>query len=159
VSATVLSAILAVLLTNRLGLWLLAIVLLGVWLLSNFVGAHTSGWSALATRFRTGPQPEGLRLKHQVVRVGKVRESRATIMIPTTAGLYLYSHPLMLFRPPLLIPWSLIRYAGGHQFLWLHTRVLDLDGVTTIGVRDAAFRAITPYLTGTSPLATTEAQS
>ena len=67
-------------------------------------------------------------------------------MIPTAAGLYLHSHPLMFFRPPLLIPWSLIRYAGGHQFLWMHTRVLDLDGVTTIGVRDAAFRQITPYL-------------
>jgi hypothetical protein len=138
---------------------LFGIGVLGVWLLSNFWEAHTSGWWALATRFRAGPQPEGSPLKHQVVRVGKVRESYATIMIPTTAGLYLHSHPLVLFRPPLLIPWSLIRYAGGHQFLWLHTRVLDLDGVTTIGVRDAAFRAITPFLTGTSPLATSEAQS
>jgi hypothetical protein len=79
-------------------------------------------------------------------------------MIPTAAGLYLHSHPLVVFHPPLLIPWSLIRYAGGHQFLWLHTRVLDLDGVTTIGVRDSAFREISPYLTNSQP-ATSEVSS
>ena len=127
--------------------WWAAFALLGLWLMSNALGAYTSGWTALARRFRAGSQPEGPRLTHQVVRVGSVRESRLTVMIPTATGLYLHSHPLMFFRPPLLIPWSLIRYAGGHQFLWLHTRVLDLDGVTTVGVRDAAFREISPYLT------------
>jgi|SRR5579862_5186482 len=126
--------------------WWAGLLLLG-WITSNAIGAHTSGWSALARRFQSGSPPEGPRLAHQVVRVGSVRESRSTVMIPTHAGLYLHSHPLMFFRPPLLIPWSLIRYAGGHQFLWLQTRVLDLDGVTTIGVRDDAFREITPYLT------------
>jgi hypothetical protein len=135
-------------------IWWLAVLLLGLWALSNLLGARTSGWSALARRFRAGPQPEGPKLTHQVLRVGSVRERRATVMIATAAGLYLCSHPLMLFRPPLLIPWSLIRYAGGHQFLWLHTRVLDLDGVTTIGVRDDAFRAISPFLTGVSLAAT-----
>ena len=79
-------------------------------------------------------------------------------MIPSPVGLYLQSHPLLFFRPPHLIPWSLIRYAGGHQFLWLHTRVLDLDGVTTVGVRDNAFREISPYLTD-AQLATSEASS
>src|SRR5215469_6181884 len=126
--------------------WWAALLLLG-WIVSNAIGAYTSGWSALARCFRTGSQPEGPRLTHQVVRVGSVRESRSTVLITTDAGLYLHSHPLMFFRPPLLIPWSLIRYAGGHQFLWMHTRVLDLDGVTTVGVRDNAFREITPYLT------------
>ncbi|HZS61250.1 MAG TPA: hypothetical protein VFA43_18380 [Gemmatimonadaceae bacterium] len=121
-------------------------LLVGLWIASNAIGAYTSGWSALARRFQSGSQPEGPRLTHQVVRVGSVRESRSTVMIPTAAGLYLHSHPLMFFRPPLLIPWSLIRYAGGQDFLWMRTRVLDLDGVTTIGVRDNAFREITPYL-------------
>ncbi len=71
-------------------------------------------------------------------------------MIPTADGLYLCSHPLILFRPALLIPWSLIRYAGGRQFLWMHARVLDLDGVTTLSIRDEAFRAISPYLSDVS---------
>lgn len=127
--------------------WWGAFALLVGWVVSNAIGAYTSGWSALARRFRAGSQPEGPRLTHAVVRVGAVRESRGTVLIPTEPGLYLRSHPLMFFRPPLLIPWSLIRYAGGHQFLWMHTRVLDLDGVTTLGVRDDAFREITPYLT------------
>jgi len=109
-----------------------------------------NGWSALAKRFRAGAAPDDPRLTHQVVRVGRVREGRATTMIPTASGLYLCSHPLMLFRPPLLIPWSLIRYAGGRQFLWMHARVLDLDGVTTIGIRDEAFIAISPFLTDVS---------
>jgi hypothetical protein len=126
------------------------LAVLSVWFLSNFLNAHTSGWSALARRFRAGALPDGQRLTHQVVRVGRVRERRATIMIPATAGLYLRSHPLMLFRPPILVPWSLIRYAGGRQFLWLHARVLDLDGVTTIDIRDEAFVAIGPFLTGVS---------
>jgi hypothetical protein len=133
---------------------LVAIVLLGVWTLSNWSGAHTSGWAALARRFRAGAPPDSPRLTHQVVRVGRVGERRATTMIPTSDGLYLCSHPLMLFRPPLLIPWSLIRYAGGRQFLWMHARVLDLDGVTTLGVRDEAFRAIVPYLSDVSLAAT-----
>jgi hypothetical protein len=123
---------------------------LAVWIFSNAIGARTSGWSALAKRFRTDAEPAGPKLARQVMRVGSVRESRSTTMIPTPAGLYLHSHPLVFFRPPLLIPWSLIRYAGGQQFLWLGTRVLDLDGVTTIGVRDAAFREISPYLAGAS---------
>jgi hypothetical protein len=131
-------------------LFLFAIGLLAVWTVSNWSGAHTSGWAALARRFRAGAQPDAPRLTHQVVRVGRVGERRATVMIPTTDGLYLCSHPLMLFRPPLLIPWSLIRYAGGRQFLWMHARVLDLDGVTTLGVRDEAFRAIVPFLSDVS---------
>jgi len=129
--------------------WWAAVALLGFWLLSNALAAYSSGWSALAKRFRAGPQPAGPKLTGQVAR------SRSTVMIPTATGLYLHSHPLVLFHPPLLIPWSLIRYAGGHQFLWLHTRVLDLDGVTTIGVRDEAFKEISPYLTDAS-LATSE---
>jgi hypothetical protein len=128
--------------------WWAALVVLAFWLLSNATVAYTSGWTALARRFRAGSQPEGPRLAGQVAR------SRSTVMIPTAAGLYLHSHPLVLFHPPLLIPWSLIRYAGGQQFLWLRTRVLDLDGVTTIGVRDSAFREISPYLTGASPAPT-----
>lgn len=127
--------------------WWGAFALLGGWIVSNAISAYTSGWSALARGFRAGSEPEGPRLRHQVSRVGSVRESRSTVMIPTADGLYLHSHPLMFFRPPLLIPWSLIRYAGGHQFLWMHARVLDLDGVTTISVHDNAFREITPYLT------------
>ena len=138
--------------------WWFAFVLLAFWLASNRLGAYTSGWSALARRFRAGPQPDGPKLTHQVVRVGSVGERRTTVMIPTAAGLYLYSHPLMFFRPPLLIPWSLIRYAGGRQFLWLHTRVLDLDGVTTINVREPAFHEISPYLTD-AQLATSEVSS
>lgn len=130
-------------------LWF-AIAVLGVWTLSNWSGAHTSGWSALAKRFRSGAQPDGPRLTHQVVRFGRVGERRATIMVPTADGLYLSGHPLMMFRPALLIPWSLIRYAGGQQFLWMHARVLDLDGVTTLSVRDEAFRTISPYLSDVS---------
>jgi hypothetical protein len=130
--------------------WWIVLVLLALWLVGNAIGARASGWSALATRFRAGPQPDAPKLTHQVLRVGSVRESRATVMIATDAGLYLCSHPLVLFRPPLLIPWSLIRYAGGQQFLWMRTRVLDLDGVTTIGVRDTAFQAISPFLTSAS---------
>lgn len=138
-------------------LLLLAIALLGIWTLSNWSGAHTSGWAALAKRFRAGPQPDGPRLTHQVVRVGRLGERRGTSMIPTADGLYLCSHPLILFRPALLIPWSLIRYAGGRQFLWMHARVLDLDGITTLSIRDEAFRAINPYLVGVTPVATSEA--
>jgi len=80
-------------------------------------------------------------------------------MIPAVEGLYLHSHPLVMFHPPLLIPWSLIRYAGGQQFLWLRTRVLDLDGITTISLSDAAFREISPFLTSASPTTTSGAPS
>jgi hypothetical protein len=133
--------------------WWAAFVVLSFWVSSNAIVAYTSGWIGLAKRFRAGAPPEGPRLTHQVAR------SRGTVMIPAVEGLYLHSHPLVMFHPPLLIPWSLIRYAGGQQFLWLRTRVLDLDGVTTISVSDAAFREIGPFLTNASQTTTTGASS
>ena len=133
--------------------WWAALVLLSLWVMSNAIVAYTSGWIALAKRFRAGAPPEGPRLTHQVAR------SRSTVMIPAVEGLYLHSHPLVMFHPPLLIPWSLIRYAGGQQFLWLRTRVLDLDGITTISLSDAAFREISPFLTSASPTTTSGAPS
>lgn len=109
--------------------------------------AEMSGWPALARQFRADQRPAGKRLRRQVVSLGPTHESGVTRIITGPAGLYLDVHPLFRFRrPPLLLPWSAVRYRSERRLLWLRWHELDLAGVTVVGVKPKAFKSIAPFL-------------
>jgi hypothetical protein len=109
---------------------------LGFWMLVTGLLAVLSGWSALAAAFPGGARPLGEPIRGQVLGTGRVQEKNVTTAIPTAAGLYLY--PMVLFRyrrPPVLVPWTKVRYLDSHQLLWARWHEVDLGGVTTLKVR------------------------
>ncbi|HEX2779205.1 MAG TPA: hypothetical protein VHM30_06890 [Gemmatimonadaceae bacterium] len=126
---------------------LFVVAFVGLWLLVGLLLSELSGWASLARRYPGGPRPEGVRLRGQVVGMGAVGEKGVTTLVPTAAGLYLYSHPLFRFRrPPVLVPWSEIRYAGELGFLFWRSIGLDLGPVTRMRVKRDAYQALAPYL-------------
>ncbi len=109
---------------------------LGFWMLVTGLLAVLSGWPALAAAFPGGPRPVGEAIRGQVLGTGRVQEKNVTTAIPTAGGLYLY--PMVLFRyrrPPVLVPWTMVRYLESHQLLWARWHEIDLGGVATLKVR------------------------
>ena len=118
--------------------------------------AWNSGWSALATRYRTHVRPNGRRFWRQVTRFGTVPEGGMTILTVSDSGLFLRPFPLFFFRrPPLLIPWREIGWVRERKtFPWGRDYELDLGGITTVQVRGKAFAAmqsLIPQLSAGSP--------
>ena len=119
-----------------------------LWLLVGGALTQLGGWPTLARYYRAkGPRPPGQRLREQVVGMGVVSEHGITRLIPTLAGLYIYSHLLFRFRrPPLLIPWDQIHHLGARHWGWSSAQLLDLGGKTTMVVKDRGFEVLVPYL-------------
>lgn len=120
---------------------------IALWLLLGAVFAAASGWSRLAREFPGGARPAGERLRRQVIGTGIISENGVTTLIPTSDGLYLYSHPFFRFRrPPVLVPWDRIRFIGESGFARWPRFVYDLGGVTSIRVKRTADAAIQSHL-------------
>jgi hypothetical protein len=120
---------------------------LGMWLLIGSALSQLSGWRELARRYPAGAAPPGVRVRGQVVSMGPVSERGVTALIPTAPGLYLYSNPFFRFgRPPLLVPWAEVHEAGEGGRLWWRASLLDLGGVTRMGVKSKGFDTLKPYL-------------
>jgi hypothetical protein len=76
-----------------------------------------------------------------------VSENNVTSLVVTPQGLYLFSNPLFRFRrPPILVPWSRVHSAGEGGRFWWRVNMLELDGVTMIGVKRPAYEAIKPFV-------------
>ena len=127
------------------------IAFIGMWLLVCGILTELSGWPALARRFPGGPRPPAPRLRRQVLSFGVVSENGVTNLIVVPQGLYLFSNPFFRFRrAPILVPWAHVQGAGERGRLWWRVRVLELGGVTNIGVKRRAYEAIKPFIAGHS---------
>ena len=124
------------------------IYFVGLWLFVCALLAEFSRWPALARRFPGAERPGGTVLRGQVISVGIVSERNVTFLIPAAAGLYMYAHFLFRFRrPPILVPWSEIRYESTRRLLWMRSHKLSLGGnLASIRIRDKALRALEPFL-------------
>jgi len=80
--------------------------------------------------------------------IGRVSENGVTRLVPSPAGLYMRAHVLFRFRrPPVLIPWSEVRYESTGRVRWTRSHLLALGrGITTIRVKDEALRALQAFL-------------
>jgi hypothetical protein len=120
---------------------------LGMWLGVGGLLSMMSGWVQLARRFPGGPRPTGERLRGQVTRVGIVNENGVTGLVVTSRGLYLYSNPLFRFlRPPVMVPWSQVRYEGERGRLWWHAHVLRLGDATSVRIKQRAYETLHSFL-------------
>jgi hypothetical protein len=118
----------------------------GMWLLVGMILSHVSGWASLGEQYAATGRPTGTRMWGQVVSIGPVRENGVTGLVVGPEGLYLFSNPLFRFgRRPLLIPWHAVTYASCRKVLWTRTYTLDLGGITTVRVREGAFREISAH--------------
>lgn len=89
------------------------ILFAGMWTGISYLLSRLSGWRALAERYRTGAAPEGKRLAWTSGRIGSVSFRSCLNLTLAPAGLFIVPLlPFRLFMPPLLIPWSEIRFAG-----------------------------------------------
>jgi hypothetical protein len=123
-------------------LWTFAL-LLGIGVLR----LKLSRWPELARRYPGGEQPEGRSLHRQVLSMGRTSELFMTTLVPTAAGLYFYSFPLFRFRrPPILVPWSVVRHTSEREMLGRRWHVLDLGGVTVMRVKEPAWQAMAAYI-------------
>jgi hypothetical protein len=127
--------------------WWFPVFVVVAWVLIPAAFSLTSGWSTLARRFRCSKRPEGEILTRQVDRFGYWRQKGAPNLVMAESGLYLYHDFWLRFmHPPLLIPWSEVRWLREIKFLWWRSYEIDLAGVTTMRVRPTAIEAMREYL-------------
>ena len=132
-------------------LWLVPLLFplffVGLWVGVCSLLAFLGGWPALAAHFKAAGRPAGAPLKGEVRGMGWVGENGVTHMIVSDAGLYLYVNPLFrVLRPPLLLPWSRVRFLHERQLLFLRSYVFDLAGVTTLTVKRRGYEAIASFV-------------
>jgi len=132
---------------------LFVILFVAAWIGVDYLFSAQSGWRALADKFRAGGKPVGPRVRWQVVRFGPIPEAGVTNMIPTAQGLYLYAGLLYRsFRPPLLVPWSLIALAREVRELGWKRYEITVAGATRIRMSGRAYRRLEPFLATTDRL-------
>lgn len=123
------------------------VLFLTMWLSMTALLALASGWPALARQFRAVGPPPGLRLRGQVSRVGGVPERNVTGLVVGEAGLYLWTvWPFRLLRPPLLIPWAVVKVVGERKILWSTNFAIAVGAGVEIVITQKAFDAIRPLL-------------
>ena len=119
----------------------------GMWFLVGMILSHVSGWASLGQRYAATGRPAGHRMWGQVVSIGPVRENGVTGLAVGPEGLHLFSNPLFRFgRRPLLIPWRAVTYVSDRKLLWWRLYTLDIGGITTVRVRQAAFNEIAAHI-------------
>jgi hypothetical protein len=126
------------------------LVFVPFWMAIGALLTQVSGWRRVPERFPAGDiPPDGVRFWNQVAAFGVVRENNVTRLVVSPAGLHVSAMVLFRFRrPPILVPWDQVRWQSERRFLWVRHHRLGLGGLATITVKDTAYRAAAPYLTG-----------
>ena len=99
----------------------------GMWCAVSLLLSTLGGWRHLAESFPATDQPRGRRFFMQSGKVGSVNYGSCLTIYSTPNGLYLSVwFPFRLGHPPLFIPWSAVRHATTHRFLWSETVSFDV---------------------------------
>jgi hypothetical protein len=121
----------------------------GMWIGVSFFLSYISGWRTLAPRYPAAAEPAGERLLWNSAEVGDVSFRSCLNMTLSAAGLYMVpSLPFRLFMPPMLIPWSGVRFEGSRKFLFFESSCFRLGGDDgpVLSVRRSAGARFRPYL-------------
>jgi hypothetical protein len=113
------------------------ILSVSMWFAIGAVLSLIGGWWSLVRRFTASERPT-TRLKLTSARVGATNYNNCLYVAYAPEGIYL--RVVFLFRflhPPLLIPWSAVRWRGRKKPLLFSWDVLEIEGpsATTIQIR------------------------
>jgi hypothetical protein len=101
----------------------------GTWVGVSALLSRLSGWSALAERYPAADEPEGERVVWTSAQLGGVSFRSCLNATLAASGLYLVPARLFrLFMPPILIPWSDIRFEGFTKVLFFQLACFRLGG-------------------------------
>lgn len=104
-----------------------------MWCAVSLLLASMGGWRRLAESFPAQDQPRGRRFFMQSGKVGIVNYGSCLTIYSAPDGLYLSVwFPFRLGHQPLFIPWSAIRRAKTHRFLWTETVAFEV-GSPSVG--------------------------
>jgi hypothetical protein len=131
-------------------LFLLCLIVFPAWwmFVLSMLG-RMSGWRRLATQYETRTEPEGEKLRGQSMRLSSTSYNGAVNFVFAANGFYLAAWAI--FRPghpPLLIPWSDIRYVGPKKILWMTFDAFEIKAnpPLTFHVLPKVSSRIRPYL-------------
>jgi len=103
----------------------------GMWVGISALLSRLSGWNALAKRYPAAAEPEGERVVWTSAQIGGVSFRSCLNATLAPAGLYLAPARLFrLFMPPVLVPWSDIRFEGFTKVLFFELACFRLGGET-----------------------------
>jgi hypothetical protein len=106
-----------------------AVFFAGMWIGVSFFLSRIAGWPPLAARYPAAAEPAGERLLWNSAQVGSVSFRSCLNMTLSAAGFYMVpSLAFRLFMPPLLIPWSDVRFEGFEKMLFLTFACFRLGG-------------------------------
>ncbi len=101
----------------------------GMWVGVSYLLSRMSGWRALSQRYPAVAEPVGERLIWASAQLGGVSFRSCLNMTLSPAGLYMVpARMFRLFMPPLLIPWSDVRFAGFPKVFFFEFACLRLGG-------------------------------
>jgi|GEM_PF-2130417 len=106
-----------------------ALLFAAMWTAVSFVLSRVAGWPGLAARYPAEAEPAGERLIWISAQLGAV-SFRSCLNITLSADGF-YMVPALMFRlfmPPLLIPWSEVRFEGLRNFLFFEFACWRLGG-------------------------------
>lgn len=101
----------------------------GMWVGISALISRGSGWSRLVARYPAPAEPEGERILWTSAQLGGVSFRSCLNMTLGASGLYLVPSRLFrLFMPPMLVPWSDIRFEGFQKVLFFELACFRLGG-------------------------------
>ena len=101
----------------------------GMWVGISALLSRLSGWSELAKRYPAAAEPEGERVVWTSAQIGGVSFRSCLNVTLAPDGLYLVPARLFrLFMPPVLVPWSDIRFEGFTKVLFFELACFRLGG-------------------------------
>ena len=101
----------------------------GMWVGVSAILSRLSGWSELARRYPAAAEPEGERIVWTSAQLGGVSFRSCLNATLSPSGLYLVpARMFRLFMPPVLIPWSDIRFEGFTKVLFFQLACFRLGG-------------------------------
>lgn len=116
----------------------------GMWIGVSALLSRLSGWSALARRYPAAAEPEGERILWTSAQIGGVSFRSCLNVTLAPSGLYMVPARIFrLFMPPVMVPWSDIRFEGFTKVFFFELACFRLGGTegpvftvfTSVGAR------------------------
>jgi len=127
--------------------WIGPLFALSLWITVSSLLGLLSGWPILAAKYPALHRPKGKALVGGVSAVGLIPEHNITGLIPSEAGLYVWTMwPFALMRPAMLIPWKDIKLVEEDRFKVLKSYTLKTNSRIDVALSKKGYLFLEPFL-------------